>query len=828
MLVDAIDIESDSPVTVKIVRPEHAVDPEFRRKFRKLAEVSNALTHPNIASVTDWGEIELGGESTVFWTVDALGGGSLRDLLDRGRTLEPGQALVVGLEACRALDAAHHKGLFHTELTPSKMVFGADRRARVVDFGMARLLAEPAWVDAAAVPTHVARYASPEQALGLPIDAKTDVYALALVMIEAVTGSVPFAADSTVATLAGRVDKLMPVSADLGALASVLERAGRPEAADRFSAAEFGRALVQAAPRLAKPEPIPIVSTGQFDTTAMRRPTDPTGGVERPPPVAGLAGVGDVEAEVVDASLEAAPVDEVPVEEVAIEDELANSAVADEPAAEASVDETLTEEEPSSADVANAGLDDVVDDESDVESPAGSDVDDETAGADPIDHEDATDDADEADDVGVQADAEHGEIAAADDVADEADDVADDVVDEANDAGDDDPADAADTDDVDTDDDDTDDDGSDEGEVDAAIAVTPVAAVAEPQGSNDDLRIAGEATTVTPVVATAAEVDSPEPVLYDDAPRRRRRAPIIFLVIVLLAGLGALGYAGSLLLQPKSFEVPVLAGVPDDEALNQIAGNDWDIRVDAERSDSFPEVDTVIRTVPGPGVELEEGEAFTLVLSAGPEFRVLPELDGLPFDAAVTQLASLGLNAVEGPERVFSETVAVASVVSWQVEGDADASMQAGGEILPGETIVMTLSQGPEPRGVPNLAGQTVAEATATLEALQLGLSQGADVFSESVPAGQIVSQDLAPESSVERDAIVTVQVSKGPDRIDFPSLDGLTFSDAEALLNETGFVVGTLLGSDDGTFVEATIDGEDVTVGTSFARGQVVDVIFL
>ncbi|MEP6299545.1 MAG: hypothetical protein ABJ382_19650, partial [Ilumatobacter sp.] len=51
VIIDAIDIQSDSPVTVKIVRPEHAVEPEFRRKFRRLAEISNALTHPNIASV---------------------------------------------------------------------------------------------------------------------------------------------------------------------------------------------------------------------------------------------------------------------------------------------------------------------------------------------------------------------------------------------------------------------------------------------------------------------------------------------------------------------------------------------------------------------------------------------------------------------------------------------------------------------------------------------------------------------------------------------------------------------------------------------------------
>ena len=748
VLVDAIDIESDNQVTVKIVRPEHSADPEFRRKFRKLAELSNALTHPNIASVMDWGEIELNGESTVFWTVDALGGGSLRDLLDRGRLLAPGQALVVGLEACRALDAAHQKGLFHTELTPSKMVFGADRRIRVVDFGMARLLAESAWADASAVPTHVARYASPEQAIGLPIDAKTDVYALALVMIEAVTGAVPFSADSTVSTLAGRVDKLMPVSADLGSLASVLERAGRPESQERFTAAEFGRALVQAAPRLPKPEPIPILSTGQFDTTAMRRPTDPTGGVERPAPAPGLAGVAATGGQV-ETPLEAEPPEDVDL-------------VIDAAGVGEVVDDAHTEEEPSV-------VDEVIEIPEVIETPDAVEI------PEDVDTTETVDDTDTDTDIVIDTDIDEDEVTDADEPADPVNDV--------------------DT-DVDTD---------------------------------DDLSIVHEPTTVAPVLDVAAPVqDSSDPVLYDDEPRRRRRAPIVLLVIVLLAGLGALGYAGSLLMQPKSFEVPVLAGVPDDEALNQIAGNDWDLRVETERSDSFPVADTVIRTVPGPGVELEEGEAFTLVLSAGPEFRLLPELDDLPFDAAVTQLASLGLVGVEAPEREFSETVAVASVISWQVQGDADASMQAGAEILPGETIVMTLSMGPEPRDVPDLVGQTVEEATSALDAVQLMLSQSEDVFDEEVPVGAIVSQDLAPDSSIERGGVITVQVSKGPDRIEFPSLDGLTFADAEALLTEAGFTIGNLLGTTDGTFVEATIDGEDVAVGTLFRRGQAIDVIFL
>ena len=285
----ALDQTTKQPVTVKIVRPE-VVDREgFDARFRRCCELSAALTHPNIASVTDFGEIDFPigepGRSTWFWVAEYLAGGSLRDLLDRGRMLQPSQALVVGLEACRALDVAHQRGIVHTEITPSKLVFGEDRRLRIVDFALAELLGEETWENPANVPTHVARYASPEQALGMEVDAKTDVYALSLSLIEAVTGSVPFAGDSTNSTLALRVGKLMPVSADLGSLAAVLERAGRPDSEDRSTAAEFGRGLVQAAQKLPRPEPIPLIATGLFTPVPARQPEDPTGGHERPAPV---------------------------------------------------------------------------------------------------------------------------------------------------------------------------------------------------------------------------------------------------------------------------------------------------------------------------------------------------------------------------------------------------------------------------------------------------------------------------------------------------------------------------------------------------------------
>ena len=234
LIADAEDLELDRPVTVKLIRPEWAESAPFRKRFAAQMRGMSSLSHPNIAAVHDWGEEQIGKRTTVYAVVEYLPGGSLRDLFDRGRYLDPSQALVIGLEACRGLDFAHRKGLVHTELTPAKMVFGDDRRLRIVDFALARMLGEHDWAEPATVATHVARYSSPEQALAQPIDGKTDVYSLALILVEAVTGSVPFSARSTVATLSARIGRLMPVSADLGPLASVLERAGRPEPADRY------------------------------------------------------------------------------------------------------------------------------------------------------------------------------------------------------------------------------------------------------------------------------------------------------------------------------------------------------------------------------------------------------------------------------------------------------------------------------------------------------------------------------------------------------------------------------------------------------------------
>jgi eukaryotic-like serine/threonine-protein kinase len=288
---EAVDLQLERPVAVKVLHPSALVEPTMVRRFRAAAQTLAGLSHPNIVAVYDFGQEDLRGVATPYLVMELLTGGSLRSLLDRGRTLTPSQALLVGLDACRGLDHAHRRGLIHGDVKPSNLLFGEDRRLRIADLALSRLISETNGQQVSSMDLAGARYVSPEEALGLGLTDRSDVYALALSLVESVTGIVPFAGDTTVATLANRIDKLLPVSADLGPLASVLDKAGRPSPAERSTAAEFGRALVQTAEKLPRPTPLPLVTggpslfepqPGKETTSELTRFRDPTGAGLRP------------------------------------------------------------------------------------------------------------------------------------------------------------------------------------------------------------------------------------------------------------------------------------------------------------------------------------------------------------------------------------------------------------------------------------------------------------------------------------------------------------------------------------------------------------------
>jgi eukaryotic-like serine/threonine-protein kinase len=266
----ADDVTLRRRVAVKILHDGLADDEAFLRRFRAEAQAAAALNHPNVMAVFDWGH-----DNVPFVVTEYLGGGSLRTMLDQGHHLAPAQALLVGLSAGRGLDYAHRRGFVHRDIKPANLLFDEEARLRIADFGLARALAEAAWTEPSGAVLGTARYASPEQARGEALDGRSDVYSLALVLIETVTGRVPFSSDTTIGTLMARVDRPVEVPESLGALAPALAAAGVPRPEDRPDATEFTQSLMEAASELDRPEPLVLAGAvvHVHDVVADRDPT---------------------------------------------------------------------------------------------------------------------------------------------------------------------------------------------------------------------------------------------------------------------------------------------------------------------------------------------------------------------------------------------------------------------------------------------------------------------------------------------------------------------------------------------------------------------------
>ncbi|HUR48409.1 MAG TPA: PASTA domain-containing protein [Acidimicrobiales bacterium] len=292
---EAIDTTLGRRVAVKVLHAALAADEGFLARFRAEARAAAALSHPNILRVYDWGEgperpLQSGEAApTGPWLVSELmTGGSLRDLLDRGHLLSIGQARRLGAEAASALDHAHRRGLVHRDIKPANLLFDEDGRVVIADFGLARALAEAAVTEPSGALLGTARYASPEQARGLSVDGRADVYALALVLVEAVTGNVPFSADTTIATLMARVGNDLHPPVDLGPLVPALARAGRSMADTRSDAGRLSADLSAVAGEVGRADRLPITLASTPRTQSVRA-ADPADVTEHGAPMPAVA-----------------------------------------------------------------------------------------------------------------------------------------------------------------------------------------------------------------------------------------------------------------------------------------------------------------------------------------------------------------------------------------------------------------------------------------------------------------------------------------------------------------------------------------------------------
>jgi serine/threonine-protein kinase len=205
-------------------------------------------------------------------------------------------------------------------------------------------------------------------------------------------------------------------------------------------------------------------------------------------------------------------------------------------------------------------------------------------------------------------------------------------------------------------------------------------------------------------------------------------------------------------------------------------------------------------------------------VSEGPTLSVLPELAGLTVDDARAALDALALR-LEVAEQRYDETVPEGSVISWQVP--EQTTLTAGAEVVKGTTVTVVVSQGPEPREIPNLVGVPYDDAVTFLQdVLKLTVEKADEVFNNDVAAGLILSSTPAAGERVPRGATVSVVVSKGPDYVAVPDLNGLKLGEARIRLAESGLGLGAIEGNPSGVVV-----GQSVPPGGQAIRGATIDI---
>ena len=277
----------EKKVALKVLRKEYSGKPELVQRFKQEAISASRIKHPNVLDVFDFGQLENG---CFFLAMEHLQGCDLAEELTQSTVIEPVMAVRLALQMCRALGAAHSRGVVHRDMKPENVFLhrteDGDEIVKIVDFGIAQLRARDDQPQEQAPRRRLTRtgvifgtpeYMSPEQAAGHNADLRVDIYAVGVILYEMFTGAVPFAGDSFMAVLTAHLTQAVPPmrswapSLDISAeLESVVMKALAKNPDERYqSMSELGRALQQSPEgRLAVPLaallPIPQVTRDTF------------------------------------------------------------------------------------------------------------------------------------------------------------------------------------------------------------------------------------------------------------------------------------------------------------------------------------------------------------------------------------------------------------------------------------------------------------------------------------------------------------------------------------------------------------------------------------
>jgi beta-lactam-binding protein with PASTA domain/predicted Ser/Thr protein kinase len=268
---EAEDTQLGRHVALKLLHRRFAEDTEFVERFRREASAAAGLSHPNVVQVFDRGEWD----GTYYIAMELLEGRNLKQVVRDHGALEPALAVDIVLQILKAARFAHRRGVVHRDIKPHNVIVDEEGRAKVTDFGIARAGASDMTETGSILGT--AQYLSPEQAQGHPVDARSDLYSIGVLLYELLTGEPPFDADSAVTIALKQVaeDPLPPMQrnpAVTPALDAVVMRALRKDPAERFQDAdEFIAALESAMSGAYVPPDDPVAVLEEEDRRNWRR-----------------------------------------------------------------------------------------------------------------------------------------------------------------------------------------------------------------------------------------------------------------------------------------------------------------------------------------------------------------------------------------------------------------------------------------------------------------------------------------------------------------------------------------------------------------------------
>jgi eukaryotic-like serine/threonine-protein kinase len=267
-----VDTVLDRTVAIKVLLPQFARDAGFVARFSREAQAAARLNHPDIVGVFDTGT----DGDTKFIVMEFIEGRTLADFLATGGKPSTNQAIDLAQRVAQALSAAHAQGIVHRDIKPANVMVTRDGSLKVMDFGIARMSTDvtaPQTSSVLGTPT----YLSPEQAQGQPVDARSDIYSLGILLYELLVGRPPFTGDSPVAIAYKQVNEAPIPPSQLNpdvpaSLDAVVMKALAKNPANRYQTAESFSEDLERVRRGQHVEATPLLPAAGEATQVISRP----------------------------------------------------------------------------------------------------------------------------------------------------------------------------------------------------------------------------------------------------------------------------------------------------------------------------------------------------------------------------------------------------------------------------------------------------------------------------------------------------------------------------------------------------------------------------